>query len=404
MSPLRVAYLLDRYPVLSETFIANELTAVLAEGIEVSVEVHVPPEGDPPPGAPGVVPRYRELDPPRRRAAAMAWLALRHPLACAKDLVARRRWARDEWVPPLRHLAPVARRLRRDRVSHLHAHFAGAAALDALRIGALLGRPYSVTAHAYDIFMRPRNLVEKLTRARFAMTVCEYNARHLRTVAPDARLHTMVMGVDGEAFRRTRPHRDGRTVVAVGRLVEKKGFDDLIAAAGLLAGRPASELERVRIIGDGPLLAVLEAQIAELGLGDVVELLGPRPPAEVRAVLEAADLLAMPCVVAADGDRDSMPVVVKEALAMEIPVVGTDEVGVPEMVHDGWGRLVAPGDPAALAGAIAALLALSAERRHGMGAAGRAFVLEHCDLNTETRRLTALLRGSPQAPGVRSSE
>ena len=115
----------------------------------------------------------------------------------------------------------------------------------------------------------------------------------------------------------------------------------------------------------------------------------------MRELLERADLLAMPCVVAANGDRDSMPVVVKEAMAMEIPVVATDEVGLPELVRDELGRLVPPGDAAALAAAIAELLdAAAAERRAAMGRAARAHVIEHADVHRETAKLAELIRGS----------
>ena len=125
-----------------------------------------------------------------------------------------------------------------------------------------------------------------------------------------------------------------------------------------------------------------------------VELAGALTPAQVRALLESADVLAMPCVVAADGDRDSMPVVVKEALAMAIPVVATDEVGLSEVVRHEWGRLAAPRDPASLADALRELLALPAEQRARMGLAGRAFVSERCDVTTETAKLLELIDGA----------
>jgi colanic acid/amylovoran biosynthesis glycosyltransferase len=125
-----------------------------------------------------------------------------------------------------------------------------------------------------------------------------------------------------------------------------------------------------------------------------VELAGAAEHDAVRARLEAADLLAMPSVVAADGDRDSMPVVVKEALAMEVPVVASDEVGLPEVVQPAWGRLVAPGDPDALAAGIEELLALSVEERAAMGRAGREFVLECCDVEREAARLLELVDGA----------
>ena len=110
--------------------------------------------------------------------------------------------------------------------------------------------------------------------------------------------------------------------------------------------------------------------------------------------MQDAAVLAMPCVIAADGDRDTMPVVVKEALALAIPVVATDEVGLPEVVRPAWGRLVPPGDPEALATALNELLALSPEIRAAMGAAGRAHVLEHCSLSGQAERLADLIATS----------
>lgn len=216
------------------------------------------------------------------------------------------------------------------------------------------------------------------------------------------------MGVDPKRFLRQRPHADTRRVLAIGRLVEKKGFVHLIRAAAEPA--LAGVLERIVIVGAGPLRARLQEEIDQLGLGDAVRLTGRREPDEVRALLESADVLAMPCVVAADGDRDSMPVVVKEALAMEVPVVVSDEVGLPELVRPEFGRIVPPGDAAQLAAALAELLELPPERRAEMGLAGRAFVLEHANVHVETGRLSQLLehagrpaRGARRPPARRSA-
>jgi glycosyltransferase involved in cell wall biosynthesis len=240
--------------------------------------------------------------------------------------------------------------------------------------------------HGFDIFQSPHNLREKHRRAAFAVSACDYSVRYLRERVGEAaspRIVRLVTGVDGERFRRRTPYGGGFHVLAVGRLIEKKGFDVLIETAALLPS------VRVTIVGEGPLRPRLEQQIASLGAP--VELAGARSPGEVRELLEGAALLAAPCVVASDGDRDTMPVVVKEALAMEVPVVASDEVGLPEVVRPEWGRLVAPGDARALAGAIQELLALPREERIGMGRAGRAFVLEHCSLSGETRRLAAMI-------------
>jgi glycosyltransferase involved in cell wall biosynthesis len=380
---MRLAVFADVFPELSETFILNEVKALCAEGVDVTVESHCRSQRPNPDAAGGPPVVYWEDAPGSRMENLRALLSLlgRHPLRVLRDLSGRLRWRREEPALPVRRLAPLAKRIARD-YDHIHVHFAGAAALDAMRVSMLTGVPYSVTTHAYDIFLRPTNLDEKLERTRFHATVCDYNAQYLRHRVPRAaaRMHKVVMGVDPECFKRTRPYPGGRTVVAVGRLVEKKGFAYLIEAARALPD------VRVRIAGDGPLRTELEEAAAPN-----VELLGALAPAAVRSLLEDADLLALPCVVAADGDRDSMPVVVKEALAMEIPVVGSDEVGMPEMVRDEWGRLVPPRDADALAGAIRELLALPVHERVAMGRRGREYVVRNFSLRGEALKLIAIL-------------
>jgi colanic acid/amylovoran biosynthesis glycosyltransferase len=382
---MRLLFVLDHWPELSETFVVNELQALRRLGHEVRVQAtqaaaHANPE------APGDLDVHILATDDRRRALRdLLWLAARRPLACGRDVVRRRRWRREEWVRPLRALAPAARRVIERGDEHLHAHFAGGAALDALRLAALTGRPFSVTAHAYDIFMTPRNLREKLVRADAVFTGCDYNVRHLRRVAPQTNLHKVVMGVDAATFRRDTALPGGREVVAVGRLVEKKGFDVLVDAVAQLPD------VRARIIGDGPLRAALEQRAQRAGAGGRIEFAGSLAPAGVRAALAVADVLAMPCVVARDGDRDSMPVVVKEAMAMELLVVASDEVGLPECVLAPWGVLCPPGDATALAAALRRALALSPEERRQAGRAGREWVRRNADVDSETARLGAAI-------------
>jgi colanic acid/amylovoran biosynthesis glycosyltransferase len=379
---MRLAVFVDVFSELSETFILNEVKALATEGVEVRIEAGRRSQRPNPEAADA--PPVVYWDEPGSRSGnlkALAWLTARHPLRVLRDLNGRLRWRREEAVRPLRRIAPIARRIAASS-DHIHAHFAGAAALDAMRLSLLTGIPYSVTTHAYDIFLTPTNLDEKLERARFHVAVCDYNAAFLRHRVPEAarRMHKVVMGVDPEHFKRTRPYPGGRMVVGVGRLIEKKGFAYLVEAAHALPD------VQIRIAGDGPLRAELQASAPAN-----VQLLGALSPSEIRDLLEQADLLALPCVVAADGDRDSMPVVVKEALAMEIPVVGSDEVGMPEMLRDEWGRLVAAGDSDALAAAIADLLALPPEERAEMGRRGREFVIRNFTVRDEALKLIAIL-------------
>jgi glycosyltransferase involved in cell wall biosynthesis len=199
------------------------------------------------------------------------------------------------------------------------------------------------------------------------------------------------MGVDLRAFARSRPLPCGRTILAVGRLVEKKGFGVLVEAAAKVGGA------RVQIVGDGPLRGVLELQIATLRAP--VDLLGSRPHSEVIAAMMDADVLAMPCIVAADGDRDTMPVVVKEAMALELLVVASDEVGLPECVLEPWGYLARPGNAAALAAALQAALDLAPQQRLAAGKAAREWVREHADVDRETARMAAIIEEIVSSPG-----
>ncbi len=392
---------IDTFPAVPETFVAGEIAALRAAGWPVRVEAAARPQRPLIGGARGLRVDYLEDEGPADRLAAVVRLASRHPWRCGRDLVERGRWPESERLP-LRGLAPMARRLIAAGDRHVHVHFASPAATHALRAGRLAGVPVSIAAHAYDIYAKPTGLHQKLAAAEFVAASCEYTRRDLQAILDGdgaAKVHTVIMGVDGERFRRRTPYPGGRTVVAIGRYVEKKGFADLIDAAGILAR--GDQGVRMVIAGDGPLRPHLEAQVSELGLDRVVELPTAPDSDAVRELLEGADLLAMPCVIAADGDRDSMPVVVKEALAMAVPVVASDEVGLPEMVTPEWGRLVAPGSPSDLAAAIVELFALPAERRAAMGAAGRAFVLEHCNTDREAERLAGLIRASGSGIGPR---
>src|SRR4051794_12735504 len=244
-----VAIFVDGFPELSETFVAAEADALRRAGHEVVVEARVRPAqaGEAPAG---MAVRYAEEDeePLPTRLAALAWLVARHPLACLADLRARRRWAAEEPVEGLRMLAVRARRLARLGTVHLHAHFARRSALDALRLGRLLGAPASMTAHAWDIYLAPTNLAAKLEGAHFATSGCDATVADLRAVAPSraGAIFKVVMGVDPGRFRRTTPLPGGRHVVAVGRLVPKKGFVHLVRAAARL------DRVRVTIVGAGP--------------------------------------------------------------------------------------------------------------------------------------------------------
>jgi glycosyltransferase involved in cell wall biosynthesis len=248
--------------------------------------------------------------------------------------------------------------LDRENLVHLHAHFAHGPSAIAHLAHLISDVPYSFTAHAKDLYTTPVDYVAlRSDAARFVVTCTEANARFLRDVvgADPAKLIVSRHGVDLGRFagsaRDPRPDR----ILSVGRLVPKKGFDTLIAACGVLARRGVDF--DCLIVGDGPRRDALEALIRDLGLGGRVRLEAARPqPALVREYEQAA-LFVLSCVVLDDGDRDGIPNVILEAMAAGVPVVATAVSGIPEVVADGeTGRLVPPGDAAALADVLASLL------------------------------------------------
>jgi glycosyltransferase involved in cell wall biosynthesis len=380
----------DAYPARSETFVFNEVDALTRLGERVRVEALARPARSERAALRQRRIDYLEDDSPLVGAFALARLAARHPLRCLADRRAQARWRHEEAPLPLRSIAPAALRLHRNRDRHVHVHFMAGAALTAMRACTIAGVPYSAVGHGYDVFQRPRNLREKMAHASFVVAPCKYTARHLARHAPGGtRVEVIVMGVDPEVFRRASVHPETRRAIAIGRLVEKKGFRYLVEAVAKL--RREHRPERVLIVGDGPLREDLELLARDLGVDDVVELVDAWGAGAIRALLEQAAILVMPAVIAADGDRDAMPVVVKEAMAMEIPVVASDEVGLPELVRPEWGRLVSPGDPDRLALAIREMLDLSVEERAAMGGRARAHVVERCSVELQARRLLELI-------------
>jgi glycosyltransferase involved in cell wall biosynthesis len=386
-----VALFVDRFPVLSETFVVNEVRALSRLGHEVAVEARRRPDGPELPLPPGLPVHYVTDESRGDRLRALAWLAATHPVRSAADALSRLFRARPDRGPRTRRIAVRARRVAGMKPVHVHTHFAWGVADDAYRVARLLGVPTSLTAHARDIYLRRAQLRERLVRAEFVTSGCDYTVAELKRVMGaehSDKAFRQVMGIDHDAFRRSTPLPATRHVAAVGRLVEKKGFVYLVRAAGQLPDVSIS------IAGDGPEREALEAEIARLGVGSRVTLLGAADPDEVRRLLETADIFCMPCVVAEDGDRDSMPVVVKEAMAMELCVVATDEVGLPEIVRPPFGELVPPRDPIALARAIEKMLALGPVARREAGAAARRFVIEHADIMEETRKLSGWIESS----------
>ncbi len=401
--PDGVAYVIGTYPLLTTTFIDREISILRQSGIEVKVVSLRRPNGELSPDQQRASERVHYVLPisigalvaahlrflvtrPRRFLVTLAYVLSRpHPSvrARAKTLL---HFGEGVQVAAVLDAAP--------ELSSIHAHFVDRAALVALVASRLLGRPYSVTAHANDIYVEPVLLAEKLNGARFVATCTNYNAEHLSREVPAAadKIISIHHGLDIERYQPSADSEAGPPVIlAVGQLKEKKGLNDLIAACALLRDRGHRFV--CNIVGEGPLRADLEAQIRRFELDDTVFLHGALIHEAVIDHFRSADLFALPCVTAADGDRDGIPNVILEAMAMELPVVSTEHSGIPEAVEHGvTGALVPQRDPAALADTLAAMLD-DPEGRRRMGGNGRRVVETRFDAGANVATLIRQLDG-----------
>jgi glycosyltransferase involved in cell wall biosynthesis len=281
-------------------------------------------------------------------------------------------------------------------VRHIHAHFASTAASVALHVYRLTGIPYSFTAHAKDIYRRtvtPRDVGRKLRAARFAVTVSDYNLRYLRAFPGGDRVVRIYNGVDLVQFAPNGVARDDPPLVlGVGRLVEKKGFGDLVRACRIL--RDQGHDFACRIVGSGERASSLRELVEELGVGGCVELVGPMAREDLLGLYPRASVVAAPCVVGTDGNRDGLPTVLIEAMALGVPVVATHVTGIPELVRPGiTGLLVPERDPRALARAIAEVIGNEAAAR-GRARAARALIERDFDLRKNVAHLRRRLEAS----------
>jgi glycosyltransferase involved in cell wall biosynthesis len=415
-----VAYILMGYPRVSETFIASEILRVERAGVPLRLFVVKPVEaserGHRHPVAGAIAARPVRLPDPsalrmklhrwrprhvRPFATALARCARRHPRRTARTTgIVLARLARDPrkvYVRELLQAAALADALPRD-VRHLHAHFAHGTTTITWLAATIAGLPFSFTGHAKDIYSSRLNgkgwLRRKLLAADFAVTCTEANVRHLKAIAPEARVHLVYHGLSADFTRllaagAAPPRRNGHLrVLGVGRLVAKKGFDVLVDACAVLRDRGVPF--EARIVGqDDAEGEALRRRIAARGLDGLVTLPGPVGPERLLDEYRSAGALCMPCRLLPD-DRDGIPNVLVEAMAAGAPVVATNVSGIPELVeHEINGLLVEPDQPAALADALT--------RLHGdpqladrLTAAARTTVQERFDGDRLARQLVAL--------------
>ena len=353
MSARRIAVVMSGFPRRSETFALGELLALEERGVLDSIFATKPGE------------------------AGLAQPGCERLLSKAQVLPAGE---------PARQAAFVADRLAGRRVGGVHGYFAHTPAEVAARAAARLGLPYGFSTHARDARkVAPDVLAERAAKAS-CVVACNIDVAE-EIVRGGGAVHLLPHGVDLRRFRpRPRTRSEELRLLAVGRLVEKKGFHVLLAAAARL-----DFPFRLRIVGDGPERERLSELIETQGLAGRVTLEGALTHAELPGAYAAADAVVVPSIQDSSGDRDGLPNVVLEAMACARAVVASDISAVGCAVGDGeTGLLVPPGDASALASALRRLAAGPALRGR-LGRGGRARVERDYEVGRCTERLYQLL-------------
>ncbi len=417
----KIAYVMNGFPRLSETFIAHEIHQLERLGTPLrlySVKQEREPIVHPVVGAiraplvylPNAsslsgttlvrwlrdnLPTFASAHGSLLRQRPLAWLAA---LGSALALAWKHRPApfalRKVFIKEFLQAGWIADAvLRQGDVSHLHGHFCHGVTTITWFASRLSGLPFSFTAHAKDIYqaeLNPGRLLErKMSAARFVATCTCANAHVLRARHPRPdEVHAIYHGLDTRWFspQPAPTSTEAPLLLAVGRLVEKKGFDQLIAACALLKTRGANF--RCVIVGEqGSAGPALRAQIEALSLADRVQLHGAVTQDCLREIYRGAKAFVLPCRVMEDGDRDGFPNVLAEAMAMGVPVVSTPISGIPEMIDDGVHGLLVDGSAASLADAALRLLGDAALHAR-LARAARERICERFD----SRRTTVALR------------
>jgi len=412
----QIGYLLRSYPRLSQTFILNEILALEKIGVSIQIFALTDPHEK-------VVQmqvdqvqasvHYLDADLQPRSLKNLlnenAWVARLHPMGYLRALIyiatnkaidagytASNRW---ECFLQAVHLVSLLRRNEQrtgKRIDHLHAHFAHDPALIAYLVHRLAGIPFSFTAHARDLYQVPEKvLTDRIQRARSVITCCRANLEYLNRIAPsqESKFSLVYHGVNLTDFQSVQDSGASSAsraplILSVGRLVEKKGFQDLLEALLLVKNR-GQRFECV-IYGDGPLCQQLQEWIEAHGMADEILLKGDRTQQELISVYQNATLFILIPVQTEDGDRDGIPNVLLEAMAVGLPVITTAVAGIPELVDNNQnGLLYQSHDVEGISSGIIELLH-NPEKRRQFGSAASKKVKEQFDVAQAAQRLKTL--------------
>ncbi|MCH7750535.1 MAG: glycosyltransferase [Planctomycetes bacterium] len=402
---IKVAYILHRFPYLTETFIMREMHSLRDNNVDLHIFSLLSPIHN------IVHKEAKELAPLARYSPfvsleivlALLFFLIWSPIRFARSFV---KTIRQTWREPrllLRTLVLFpktvfyARQMQRLEVQHIHAHFVWLEGIAAGIVSELTGVTFSIHPHAFGLFSRDQQDVRvELENATKIVTVSRYHQDYIENLCPRIRagdIQIVHYGVDTQLFRPLRnPLKNNPPrILSVGRLVEKKGHKYLVDACALLKQRGVAF--QCEIVGSGKKeRKELQTRIDNHGLADCVTLLGAQGQEEILKLCQTSDVLALACIRARDGDQDGMPNVLIEAMACGLPVVTTRIAGIPEIVKDGYnGRLALDRDVGSLADGIEDLIQDEYARLE-FGRRARETVVQHFEIKSNAARLAHVFR------------
>lgn len=438
---LKVAYVLSRFPKLTETFVLYEILALKRQGVPVEIYPLLGANHASTQQGASLIGKILELfrkpaHRPMIHADAVplvqgahygpmfSWpifkaqlhFLRRKPLTYLSALGTLVRATLGSWnflvggLATFPKTAFMARHMQETGVTRVHAHFANHPAASAFVVHRLTGIPYSFTAHGSDLHVDRHMLRDKVSDARTVVTVSEYNKNLIAEECGEEyrnKIQIIRCGVDTQTLRptpakRRRQSGDPLSILCIGTMHEVKGHTHLIEACRLLKGQGIRFV--CHLVGGGPDRKALEQQVRDSGLDECVVFHGQRTREDVAALLEQADVLAAPSVLTSDGRREGIPVVLMEAMSCGLPVVASRLSGIPELVEDGRnGLLTPPRDAEALAAAMTRLYG-DPQLCIELGEAGRRKVVDEFDVHKNAAALAHRFAGEDRAEDVRHDD
>ena len=390
----KIAYILGCFPDDTPTFVFNEIVGLERLGLDIFIFSIHKSNND------GYQPSYKTMfkktiyaDPPYSLPIILShiYYLLRCPSFYLKLLFSKKNYGGKKafWEGVY-----FSRRIKQLGIKHVHAHFAWTAADVARLISSLTKIPFSFTAHARDIYVEADYLKEKLEEAKFIVTCVRNNKNYLTQKFGqiiEKKIKVVYHGIDLRIFKPIEVKEKVVDILSIGNLVEKKGFHYLIEACEILKKRGI--LFKCLVIGEGYLKSQFVDMIKEFDLEKYIELTERKPQSELPQIYAKSRIFVLPSFITDEGDRDGIPNVLAEAMAMDMPVISSNIPNISELIEHGkTGILVKEKEPQALAEAIETLL-FDEKLREKLGGKAKEKIVADFDFKKHTKKIAEFFHG-----------